>query len=157
MVNDKKNKPIERHPALRPLSRDHHHALLLVWKIRKGLANKTATDRIDKYSTWFFHQYIVPHLEIEEQHVYTLPDIEYELIKRAQNEHLQLRKLFTLPDKSADDLHQLAALLDAHIRFEERVLFNIIQQQTPMTIMESLLPETLDETFIENEADPFWI
>ncbi|CDF79955.1 hypothetical protein BN863_22430 [Formosa agariphila KMM 3901] len=30
-------KPLKRHKSLQPLSRDHHHGLLLAWKIRADL------------------------------------------------------------------------------------------------------------------------
>ncbi|WP_241739476.1 hypothetical protein [Aestuariibaculum marinum] len=29
-------KPLKRHKALQPLSREHHYGLLLTWKIRTG-------------------------------------------------------------------------------------------------------------------------
>ena len=34
------HKPQKRHKALQPLSREHHHGLLLSWKIRSGFNKK---------------------------------------------------------------------------------------------------------------------
>lgn len=42
-------KPIKRHTALKPLSREHHHGLLLSWKIREGLKRNIEIPRIKKY------------------------------------------------------------------------------------------------------------
>ena len=36
MAEAPKNKPIKRHKAIQPLSREHHQGLLLCWKIGKG-------------------------------------------------------------------------------------------------------------------------
>jgi len=40
--------PIKRNEALKPLSRDHHHGLLLCWKIRQGIKLNIEPERIKK-------------------------------------------------------------------------------------------------------------
>jgi len=47
------SEPIKRNEALKPISRDHHHALLLGWKIRQGIKNKIPAERIKKYVIGF--------------------------------------------------------------------------------------------------------
>jgi hypothetical protein len=53
-MTEKQTKPLKRHAALQPLSREHHHGLLLGWKIRTGLSNGAPLERIKAYADWFF-------------------------------------------------------------------------------------------------------
>src|SRR5690606_3210653 len=65
---DMAHTPIKRHKALQGVSREHHHGLLLCWKIRTGLAKNISPDRIKTYVDWFFDVYLRPHFELEENH-----------------------------------------------------------------------------------------
>ena len=69
-----KVKPIKRHKAIQPLSREHHQGLLLSWKIRTGLSKGVSTDRIKTYADWFYKTYLIPHFEEEEKHRHYLPN-----------------------------------------------------------------------------------
>ena len=40
-------KPQKRHKALQPLSREHHHGLLLSWKIRTGFSKDIAQNVLE--------------------------------------------------------------------------------------------------------------
>ena len=60
-------KPIKRDPAIVTFSKDHHFALLLVWKIRQGLKNEIETSRIINYATHFFDNDLIFHFEEEER------------------------------------------------------------------------------------------
>jgi hypothetical protein len=51
-----KPRPIKRSPALVQLSRDHHFALLLIWKILQGF--RFEPHRIGNYITFFFENYL---------------------------------------------------------------------------------------------------
>ncbi len=42
------SKPIKRSVALKPLSREHHHGLLLSWKIREGFNRNVEIERIKR-------------------------------------------------------------------------------------------------------------
>jgi len=48
-----KTVPIKRSIALQPLSREHHHGLLLCWKIRTGLKKGIDIDRIKNIQIGF--------------------------------------------------------------------------------------------------------
>ena len=41
--------PIKRSEFLKPISREHHHGLLLCWKIRAGLKKGIEPERIKLY------------------------------------------------------------------------------------------------------------
>ena len=58
-------KPQKRHKALQPLSREHHHGLLLSWKIRSGFSKNIEPKRIRTYADWFFKTHLIPHFEME--------------------------------------------------------------------------------------------
>ena len=122
-----KKKPIKRHKALQPLSRQHHFGLLFSWKLRKGFSKNIETERLSEYAKWFFQNEIKPHFRDEEKYVFPILEEGNELVERALKEHRRIERLFKDskdPDKS---LSLLEEELDAHIRFEERILFNEIQ------------------------------
>src|SRR5690606_32827540 len=87
-------KPLKRHKALQPFSREHHHGLLLSWKIRSGLSKNIELERIKTYADCFFKNQLVPHFELEEKYIFPLLDSDHELIKRALAEHRRLTRLF---------------------------------------------------------------
>ena len=64
--------PIKRHSALQGVSREHHHGLLLCWKIRTGVSKNIPLERIKMYADWFYATYLVPHFELEETHIFPL-------------------------------------------------------------------------------------
>ncbi len=130
-------KPIKRHKALKPLSREHHHGLLLCWKIRQGVRKEIEVARIKAYTDWFEIHYLNPHFKAEEQYIFPVLGNDNELIKRALKEHRRLKRLFSQDTEIAIALNSIEEELDSHIRFEERILFNEIQ--------EVALPEQLEE------------
>lgn len=120
--------PIKRHIALQPLSREHHHALLLSWKIRSGLRKNVEANRIKKYCDCFFDNQLLPHFEMEENHLFPILGKEHDLVKQGVEHHRELQQLFKEQTASVENLQKIADLLDRHIRFEERILFNEIQK-----------------------------
>jgi len=86
--------PLKRHVGLQPLSREHHHGLLLCWKIRTGLKKGIEEERIKKYADWFFKHHLLPHFEAEEKYVFPILDAEDSRIKKALAQHRRLKRLF---------------------------------------------------------------
>lgn len=151
-----KNPPIKRDKALVQVSRDHHHGLLLCWKIRTGFAKGVAIERIKRYTDWFFKTHLVPHFELEEKYMFPILGDKDELVKRALTEHRRLIRLFTETRSISKSLGLIEEELEQHIRFEERVLFKEIQK---VASKEQLKPisELHDETnFQDNTEDEFW-
>ena len=120
--------PIHRNEALKPLSREHHQGLLLCWKIRTGFSKRIEISLMKSYADWFYKNYLLPHFDIEEKYVFSILGNEHELVKRALAEHRKLKRLFENENEVAKRLGLIEELLEAHIRFEERVLFNEIQK-----------------------------
>ncbi|MCB9339025.1 MAG: hemerythrin domain-containing protein [Lewinellaceae bacterium] len=157
MENIKSAKPIKRHTALQPLSREHHHGLLLSWKIRQGLKLNIEPARIKKYTDWFWENHLQQHFEFEEKFIFPILDEGDKMVKRAKKEHGRLRRLFTSPKQPIEvNLSLIEEELVAHIRFEERILFNEIQKianEKQLALLEKIhqkMPKT------ETWEDEFW-
>ncbi|MBU3822482.1 hemerythrin domain-containing protein [Flavobacteriaceae bacterium XHP0103] len=149
-------KPLKRHKALQPLSREHHHGLLLAWKIRSGLNKNIAIERIKAYTDWFFKTHLIPHFEMEEKHIFTLLGNDNDLVKKALSEHKRLAMLFNQTEDTKKNLSLIEEELEQHIRFEERVLFPEIQKiATPDQFAEI---EEIHQSipFKDKVDDEFW-
>ncbi|MGM5470866.1 hemerythrin domain-containing protein [Flavobacteriaceae bacterium LMO-SS05] len=149
-------KPQKRHKALQKLSREHHHGLLLSWKIRSGFKKNIEPKRIRTYANWFFKNHLIPHFEQEETHVFSILGNHHELVKKALADHRRLKRLFTNDDDAIKALSKIEEELEQHIRFEERILFKEIQ----LVASESQLlkiERTHDQApFEDNLEDEFW-
>ena len=151
------NTPLKRDPALRHLSHDHHHGLLLCWKIRQGFKLGIEPARMKHYCEWFWTSYLAPHFEEEEKAIFPVLPEEDPLIKQACTEHKRLRKLFASWENPEKTLGQIEEKLEKHIRFEERILFPAVQEKATAKQLETIAAEADREKFMENEQDPFWV
>lgn len=149
-------KPIKRHKSIQPLSREHHHSLLLCWKIRTGFRKNNNIKRIKKYTDWFFKKHIQPHFEMEEKYIFPILGMDHELVKQALTDHRRLRRLFTDTSEIEKSLSLIEEELERHIRFEERVLFNEIQQVATTEQLELFDKHHTEQPFQENTEDEFW-
>lgn len=150
------NKPLKRAPELQSLSHDHHHGLQLCWKIRTGLLKKIELTRIKSYVDWFYEWYLKSHFELEEKYIFIILDKDHDLIKRALAEHCQLRLLFEESSDLQTTLGQIEKELEAHVRFEERVLFTEIQKLATVSQLTTIAEVHTRKDFVEMEEDPFW-
>ena len=150
------SKPLKRHPALQPLSHDHHHGLLLCWKIRTGFNRGVASDRMKRYIDWFWHNHLESHFEIEERDIFPILGNKNKLVKRALAEHRRLKRLFTEEVDIERSLSLIEEELENHIRFEERILFNEIQRIASPAAYAAIQTLHHDKTVCENWPDEFW-
>ena len=149
--------PIKRNEFLKAISREHHHGLLLCWKIRAGLKKEIDPIRIKKYVDWFYINHIISHFEVEEKYIFTILDKEHELVKKALSEHRRLRSLFESESDTMKNLTSIEEELESHIRFEERVLFNEIQEVATQAQLEHIRLHHTEEPFVDNTEDAFWL
>ena len=156
-------KPIKRHPAIVELSRDHHTGLLLVWKIREGIRKSIEPERIKNYILHSFDQELEPHFKEEEEFLFNKIDKENKLRLEAETDHATLRQMTgnlkkeTLP--SYELFQKFADRLEQHIRFEERLLFNFIQDNFSETALAGIASSLSGKTQQQNNmpwTDPFW-
>jgi len=93
----------------------------------------------------------VPHFAFEEKEVFTLLDENHLMIDQAIAEHKRLTYLFTEEENIESAIQAIEIELLAHIRFEERVLFNEIQEQTSEEVLRKL--EKIESDIITPDPD----
>ncbi len=155
-MSTKPAKPLKRHPALQPLSHDHHHGLLLCWKIRTGFNRGIALERIERYANWFWRHHLESHFEVEERDIFPILGTKNKLVKRALAEHRRLKRLFTGKMDTEKSLSLIEDELESHIRFEERTLFNEIQQMASPEAYDAIQAAHHTEKAGGNWPDEFW-
>ncbi|AHF16938.1 hemerythrin domain-containing protein [Niabella soli] len=152
---------MKRNIHLVALSRDHHHGLLFCWKIRQGIALNIAAERILAYIRYFYETHLQPHFQEEETILFVASADP--LCQRAINEHREIAgriREITEGDADAPALLSLADLTDAHIRFEERVLFPHLEETLTATQLAGIgdtLQQLHANTPADTHADTFWI
>ena len=149
--------PIKRNENLKAISREHHHGLLLSWKIRAGLKKEIEPSRIKKYLDWFYVNHLLPHFELEEKYVFTILGEENDLVKKALAEHRRLIRLFETEAATVTNLSLIEEELESHIRFEERILFNEIQAVATEEQLELIKKAHIEDKFLDNITDAFWL
>ena len=124
---------MKRHQALQDLSREHHTALQLALKAKRAavsgdrtLIETTAAACLSAYSAE-----LDPHFVVEE--TVLLPLLlgagEGALVGQVEYDHRALRDLCAqLQQPDAATLLRFAECLTAHVRFEERELFGVVER-----------------------------
>ncbi|CAG0968889.1 hypothetical protein MYXO_01182 [Myxococcaceae bacterium] len=132
---------MKRIAELRDLSDDHHTALVLA---RRCLRARPGDDSAIA-SAWAavraaFDVELEPHFRIEEQ--YLLPALEEigesELAERVRSDHALLRGLVAAGAADAGHVERFGHLLDAHVRFEEREVFELAQTRLSPTALAAI-------------------
>lgn len=149
--------PIKRNEYLKPISREHHHSLLLCWKIKMGFRKGIDPVRIKSYVTWFYNNHILEHFDIEERYIFPILGNDHMLVQKALSDHKRLIQLFETVTDLEENLKTIEIELDDHIRFEERVLFNEVQDVATAEQLELISIHHTEEKFFDNEKDAFWI
>ena len=122
---------MKRTRALIPLSHDHHHALVAARRLRLATGRADAREEAAAFCR-FFADESVRHFREEEERLFPMvadSDEARPLVVRALLEHQQLHAFAArLASEDLAPMHDLAALLEAHVRFEERELFPLIER-----------------------------
>jgi iron-sulfur cluster repair protein YtfE (RIC family) len=151
-------KPLKRNVNIVALSKDHHFTLLFCWKIRQGIKLGADPERMRNYVVYFRDQHMREHFREEEELLFRLVDDEK--VAKALDEH---KKIFQLTGEvenypTAQNLQQLADMVDDHVRYEERILFPHLEQTLTPVQLESAgralaeHPEKPDDF-----PDTFWL
>ena len=150
------NPPIKRNKNIQPLSRDHHATLLFCWKIRQGLKKSADPARIKNYISWFRDYHMNQHFSEEEAILFA--GIEDEMVRRAITEHREIESLVNqIVSGNSTAFSQLADRVDDHVRFEERQLFNHLENLLSKEILENIGRElSAHASPVDDYADEFW-
>jgi hemerythrin-like domain-containing protein len=125
---------MKRHPALAPLSRDHHKALVIAMTLERAGA-EGAREAAERYVD-FLGMHEVGHFALEE--AVLLPVVPAgepgrSLVERVLDDHRWLREACARLERAReppdpDRLHELGARLRAHVQLEERELFPYLER-----------------------------
>ena len=133
-----------RHSTLIPLSHDHHEALLIALRLKKGGPAST-NDRLwpadlkqqVRSLLLFFEHELLPHFKLEEEILFPLASTMEELqplVEKLLVQHTQMRSAMgNISELTGDDdmkknLSEFGALLESHVRTEERELFPQLEE-----------------------------
>ena len=147
---------MKRHEALVQLSRDHHFGLLLCWKLKEGLKRGISTERIEKYIGLFYLQNLKPHFKEEEETIFKVLGEEHPLIKEAISQHRTFQKMIEDGFENPEQIETFRALLELHIRTEEREIFPEIEKQATDKQLEDILKLAHPELKEPEYDDIFW-
>jgi hemerythrin-like domain-containing protein len=141
---------MKRHPALAPLSDDHHHELVQARRLRRA-AEGSPAERVAAGATYTkaFFTDTVEHFRREEETVFpvyaTRAGADDPLLTRVLREHMELHGLaralraeVASEHVSQETLGTLGTLLHDHVRFEERDLFDAIQRAVPEAELDAI-------------------
>jgi hypothetical protein len=126
---------MQRDPRLRPLSSDHHHALVLARRASRAgeRCGPTDPETMWRELVELFASELEPHFALEERLL--LPALEeageVELVARARADHAALRACIGAAEAGdvCARLRTFGSLLTDHVRFEERRLLEVAQQR----------------------------
>ncbi len=149
---------MKRDESLIGLSKDHHHGLLLVWKLREGMKKKIEVERIATYAVCSFRQQILPHFDKEEQYLFPILGEPHPLGIQAQAEHAELKALIETIGSTPKmkTLAVFAHVLESHIRFEERELFQYLQDHHLPEVKKVAIKLSDSDNAEMNWSDAFW-
>ena len=120
---------MKRHEQLQSLSRQHHNGLLAALLLKKGIEKTADANVMTAFIIDFWKNDLKKHFENEEQVLIPAlnnTSFDKNLNDQLLEEHTQLRSYIDALKNNADDISTIesfAALLEKHIRFEERTYF----------------------------------
>jgi hypothetical protein len=137
---------MKRHPALIPLSDDHHRALVEARRLRRAADSDEDPELAASAFADFYATHSVPHFREEEETLFPLVaglDEARPLVVEALLDHQRLHALVAELQGSADVRRTMRAIgeqLEAHVRFEERQLFPLIERLAAGRLLSVRLP-----------------
>lgn len=161
-MRKEKSRPIIRSKELVALSREHHDGLLLSWKINAGINNGISVERIKEYIMYFIDNYLEAHLADEEENIFTLLARDNAERREAELQHARIRVrieyLYAGYAITTALLKDFASVLSDNIRFEERILFNVIEKEADPRAIRRVINKARKILKIDNNwHDQFWL
>ena len=158
---------ILRHLALQPLSRQHHQGLLASLLLEKGLKKHASLKEMRDFILQFWEQELFQHFEKEDllflPLAYKYPSL-IEHLTQLKSEHQEIRLIIKKLNNDAraeqfETISSFATSLEKHIRFEERELFNAIQETLPedeLMVFSNDLRSLSEKDFCTKYPVKFW-
>jgi hypothetical protein len=149
---------MKRSAELAPLSRDHHIALEVALRLRRATP-ETLEQAVERFLD-FWNQQGRHHFVIEERLVLpALSDDDAEwsaATRRVRDEHAEIRdRAAALPGASSlDAARGLGELLGAHVRYEERQLFPLLEARLPQEALAALGRALISAEAVDRDVAP---
>jgi hemerythrin-like domain-containing protein len=151
---------MKRNENIAPLSRDHHSGLLCCWKLRQGITHGVAPQRMKEYVKWYWAHHLEQHFLQEETLLFNT--IAHPQCEEALQQHRLIKKMISdlhSEDPEPATFTLFADTLDNHIRFEERILFPILEKELPEPLLQNIgekLHSLHAHPFTDDYPDEFW-
>ncbi len=127
---------MKRHKALITLSSDHQNGLAVANKLKYSYKptsseiSPPSPELLKELLLKFFREHLHEHFKMEEEILAPFFP-ENEMMQRMLNEHVTLNKMISEIEAAPagkDTLNDFGKMLEAHIRFEERELFPMMEK-----------------------------
>lgn len=134
---------MKRHPALIPVSHDHHHGLVLAQRLKRGYSKSPSSDWPENLLEQrervvdFYQTQLVPHFRAEEEFLFPLAEQyldDQQIVSELREEHRAINALVTSLLETPEletQFTKLGEILEKHIRKEESNLFQAMQDKVP--------------------------
>ncbi len=154
--------PLKRSRELKPLSSEHHQALLLAFQLKQGLAGHGESAGAPKdlpglvaLARRYEEALLRTHTRAEEELLGRHLDADQ--LGRLTFEHQELLRLVELargprPADSRQALQAFAELLERHVRWEEQELFPFLERQVEEAELVHVLAE-LEKRLVLNKLE----
>lgn len=153
---------MKRHESIVELSREHHFGLLFCWKLRQGIKKQVPPAQMQPYVKYFWGAHLLQHFQDEETLLTSV--LRDDLVQQMISEHRHISQVAaTITEAAAPTWEQLGSLadgLDAHIRFEERILFPHVEQALTEDQLAELgmkLKQVHPTSPKDDYPDEFWV
>jgi len=133
---------VKRIEELRALSDDHHTALVLARRCQQAAEGRSplSVETVWQDVLTAFSGQLEPHFQIEES--FLLPALdgleEFELAARIRDDHARLRALRDTTLITENLVEEFGRLLESHVRFEEREVFETTQDRLPEAALRAI-------------------
>ncbi len=156
---------MKRKTELETLSFEHHDALVIALRLKKGLKINANLQAMVDYALSVYQKHLLHHFKQEEQILVEPLQSQVEAkaaVQQMLREHQRFAELISfLKNHNTDHaklVQEFAELLEQHIRFEERTLFPLAEKLIP----DNKLKEIGDYLHQEHRPidkswpEPFW-
>lgn len=156
---EQKRNPAKRNKNLVALSHEHHHGLIFCTRLKK--ASQTDNETLKSFVKDFWNNRLSPHFEREEKLLLPLLR-DKEIALQFLSEHDQIKELIqTVLENKRKNIKEetltLAKLINAHIRFEERILFPWLEKSLTLDELAVIGKELEGTEVTKHQFSPkFW-
>ena len=135
---------MKRNENLKTLSWEHHDGLVVSFRLQQGLKKNAKSDEMSEYILHIWNSMLEHHFLQEEQTI--TPNFKksakgIEFVNQMMDDHEKFRRLIKKIEGDMANpqiIEEFALLLNQHIRFEERQLFPLFEQEVDLKKMQEV-------------------